>query len=180
MLFILNCKTTPPLQFKENKQGLPSLIVVGSDSRTTHTVQGDIHEDETTYMDMNEETFMELLKARLDTLSIIEGIWSNDQNTYRVGIEKAGDEGKYTAFILHSDEPSLKKGDIIAGFFETRYGDIFSTIYYLEDTKKIETKSYVHDQGKLGQGILKLYIYLIELNKGSITLLKDFPQPEDY
>jgi hypothetical protein len=46
------------------------------------------------------------------------------KKTYKIGIQKAEGRGRYFAFILNSQEPPMKKGGIIAEFFETRYGDI--------------------------------------------------------
>jgi cell division protein FtsN len=45
LLFILNCRTTPPLQFQENKQEQPALIVVGSKSNAINTEHVDINEE---------------------------------------------------------------------------------------------------------------------------------------
>jgi hypothetical protein len=46
------------------------------------------------------------------------------KKTYKIGIQKAEGKGRYFAFILNSQEPPMKKGGIIAEFFETRYGNI--------------------------------------------------------
>ncbi len=171
LLSLLNCKTTPPVQFQENKQDPPSLIVVGSESSSITTGNVDINEGQTTYTDMNEKTFMNLLNADLDKLSLIEGIWSNEKNTYKVGIQKAKEKGKYFAFILNSQEPHMKKSEIIAEFYKTRYEYIYSTEYYLDDKTKIFTKSYLDEHGML-------LIFLHEWEKESIAFFRSFPVKE--
>jgi hypothetical protein len=168
LLFIFNCKTTPPVQFQENKQDQPSLIVVESKSSTSNIINVDINDEHTEYINMNEKTFMSLLNADFDKLSLIEGIWSNEQNTYKIGIQKAKEKGKYVAFILNSQEPSVKKGEVIAEFFETRYEYIYSTEYYLEDKTKIVTKTYIDDHGML-------LIFLHEWEKESMAFFRSFP-----
>jgi hypothetical protein len=45
LLFILNCRTTPPLQFQENKHEQPALIVVESKSNAINTENVDINEE---------------------------------------------------------------------------------------------------------------------------------------
>ena len=168
LLFIFNCKTTPPLQFQENKQNQPSLIVVESNSSTINVERIDSNEEHSVYHSINEETFMNLLNADFDKLSLIEGIWSNEKNTYKIGILKAKEKGKYVAFILNSQEPSVKKGEIIAVFFETRYEYIYSTEYSLEDKTKIVTKTYIDDHGML-------LIFLHEWEKESVAFFRSFP-----
>ncbi len=149
LLVILNCKTTPPLRFQENKQDQRFLTVVGSNSSTINTENVDINEEQTSYINMNEKTFINLLNTNFDKLSLIEGIWSNEKNTYKIGIQKAKGKGKYFAFILNSQEPTMKKGEIIAEFVETRYEYIYFTEYYLEDKTKIVTKSIIDAHGML-------------------------------
>jgi len=128
----------------------------------------DINEEQSAYINMDEKTFTNLLNANFDTLSLIEGIWSNEKNTYKIGIQKAKEKGKYIAFILNSQEPTMKKGEIIAEFIETRYEHIFSTEYYLEDKKKIITKSYFDEHSML-------LIFLKKWRKENVAFLRNFP-----
>ena len=104
-------------------------------------------------------------------MSRIEGIWSNEKNTFKIGIQQAKAKDKYFAFILNSQEPDMRKGEIIAEFFKTRYEHIYSTEYYLEDKTRIHTKSYVDEHGKL-------LIFLIEWEKESVILFREFPTKE--
>jgi hypothetical protein len=98
---------------------------------------------------MNEESFLNILNADLDKLSLIEGIWSNENNTYKIGIQKADKKGTYVAFILNSRDPSVNKGEIIADFIETRYKYIYFTKYYLDDRTEIITKANIDEYGML-------------------------------
>ena len=149
LLFIVNSKTTFPLQFQENTQVQTSRIVIGSKSSSINTENVDINEEYIAYSNINEKTFINLLNANFDNLSLIEGIWSNVKNTYKIGIQKTQEKGRYIAFILNSQEPTIKKGEIIAEFFNSEFGYIYSTEYYLEDKTKIATKTYVDEHGLL-------------------------------
>jgi hypothetical protein len=72
--------------------------------------------------------------------------------------------------MLNSQEPNVKKGEIIAEFSDTRYDDIYFTQYYLEYKQKIETKSYIS-----GQSRLQLTIFLIKLDTENVIFLKEYP-----
>jgi len=170
-LFILNCKTTSPLQFQENKQIQTALIVVGSKSSTINTENVDINEEQTASINMDEKTSINQQNASVDKSSLIEGIWSNDKNTYQIGIQETDRKGEYLAIILNSQEPTIKQGEILAEFFETEYEHIYSTEYYLEDKKKIVTKSYV---GKKGM----LLIFLKKWGKENVFFFRNFPIKE--
>ncbi len=171
LLFIFNCKTTPPLQFQEIKQDQTSLIDVGSKSSTTNIENVDITDEHTEYINMSEETFMNLLNADLDKLSLIEGIWSNEKNTYKIGIQKGEKKGAYVAFILNSTDPSVNKGEIIADFFKSRYKYIYFTNYYLEDKTKIVTKANIDEHGML-------LIFLGKWGKEDVAFFRNFPIKE--
>ncbi len=149
LLSALNCKSSPPLKFQKNGQNQAYLIVTGSKNSTVHTEGVDISEEHFDYHNMTEETFMNVLNADLDTLSLIEGIWSNEKNTYKIGIKKAEKKDTYVAFILNSRDPSVNKGEIIADFIETRYKYIYFTKYYLEDKTEILTKANIDEYGML-------------------------------
>ena len=177
LLVVLNCKTTPPLQFQENKQVQVALRVVGSKSSTINTEKDDINEDKIAYINMDEKTFINLLNANFNfinalfyKLSLIEGIWLSEKNTYKIGIQKAKEKGRYIAFILNSQEPTMKKGEIIAEFFETRDEYIYSTEYYLKDKTKIVTKGYIE------HGML--LILLKKWGEENVFFLKEFPKKE--
>jgi hypothetical protein len=168
MLLISNCHTAPSLQFQEIKKDQSLIISNGSgDINAKHV---DVNELQTSYVNMDENAFKNLLNENLDSLSQLEGIWSNDKNTYKIGIQKTKGKGKYVAFILNSQDPSVKKGEIIAEFFDTRYDDIYFTEYFLGNNKKIETKSYISGQSKL-----QLTIFLIKLDEESLIFLKEYP-----
>ncbi len=205
MLLIVNCKTTPSVELRTDKehsllgkQYMESTLVVGSASdvikpekkaamivvsernvikpeKIAAMIVGSkksknvgINKGQTTYIHMNEETFMNLLNADPDKLSQIEGIWSNEKKTYKIGFQKAEGKGKYFAFILNSQEPTMKKGEIIAEFIETKYGNTFSTKYYLEDKRKVDTKTYISENGML-------MIFLVKWKKESVVFFKNFP-----
>jgi hypothetical protein len=175
MLLIVNCKTTPSVELRTDKehsllgkQYMTATMVVGSKRSVIKPENVDINKGQTTYINMNEETFINLLNADPDNLSQIEGIWSNEKKTYKIGIQKAEGKGKYFAFILNSQEPTMKKGEIIAEFIETKYGNTFSTKYYLEDKRKVDTKTYIDEHGML-------MIFLIKWKKESVVFLKNFP-----
>jgi hypothetical protein len=114
---------------------------------------------------------MNLLNADLDKLSLIEGIWSNEKNTYKIGIQKAEKKGAYVAFILNSQDTSVNKGEIIADFFESRYKYIYFTNYYLEDKTNIVTKANVDEHGML-------LIFLEKWGKEDVAFFRDFPIKE--
>jgi hypothetical protein len=171
LLFVLNANTTFPLQFQENKQVKTSLRVVESKSSTINTEKVDINEEHTSYININEKTFINLLNANFDNLSLIEGIWSNEKNTYKIGIQKTQEKGRYIAFILNSQEPTIKKGEIIAEFFDSEFGYIYSTEYYLEDKTKIVTKTYVDEYGML-------LIFPKKQEKKNMIFFRDFPISE--
>jgi hypothetical protein len=175
MLLIVNCKTTPSVQFRNDKEHLllgkkymEATMVVGNKSDVIKTENVDINEGQTTYINMNEKTLINLLNANSDKLSLIEGIWSNEKKTYKIGIQKAEGEGRYIAFILNSQEATMKKGEIIAEFIETRYGNTYSTKYYLDDKTKVDTKSYIDEHGML-------LIFLVKWRKESVAFIKNFP-----
>jgi len=149
LLFILNCTTTPPVHVQDDGQTKVYLTVTGSKNSTIKTEGVDINKEHSDYHNMNEETFRNLLIADLDKLSLIEGIWSNDKNTYKIGIQKAEKEGAYVAFILNSRDPSVNKGDIIAEFFKTSHKKIYFSKYYLKDKTKIVTKANIFEHGML-------------------------------
>lgn len=181
MLIIVNCKTTPSLQFQEVtdnkerslliKKHVGATLVVGSKSSVIKTENIDINKGQTTYINMNEKTFINSLNANSDKLSLIEGIWSNEKKPYKIGIQKAEEKGRYFAFILNSQEPSMKKGEIVAEFFKTRYEYIYSTEYYLEDKTKIVTKGYINENGML-------LIFLEKWGKESVAFFRSFPIKE--
>ena len=149
LLFVLNCTTTPPSHVQEDEQTQVYLRVTGNKNSTVKTKGVDTNEEHAAYRNMNEETFRNLLIADLDKLSLIEGIWSNYKNTYKIGIQKTGQKGTYVAFILNSRDPSVNKGDIIADFFHTRHKKIYFTKYYLKDNTKIVTKANIFEYGML-------------------------------
>jgi hypothetical protein len=170
MSLIFNCKTAPSPQSQGNS--LPAyLIVTGNNSNGINIEPGDIAGGQNTYIDMNEETFMNKLNSDLDNLALIEGIWSNVRNTYQIGIQKTDEKDKYIAFILNSKEPSLKKGEIFAAFYKTRSDFIYFTEYYLEDKTKIVTKTYIDELGML-QTILEKW------GKENVAFLRNFPVKE--
>jgi hypothetical protein len=168
MLLIFNCNTAPPQQFQENKKDQIFLIINGSDG--TNAKNLDINELQSLYINIDENIFINILNKNLDKLSRLEGVWSNNKNTYKIGIQKAKEKGRYLAFILNSQEPNIKKGEIVAEFYETRYDDVYFTEYYLENKKKIETKSYISGQSKL-----QLTIFLTKLDKENVFFLKQYP-----
>ncbi|UCH80294.1 MAG: hypothetical protein JSW20_11185 [Nitrospiraceae bacterium] len=167
MLLIFNCKTAPSPQYQGNS--LPAyLIVTGNNSSGINNEHGDIVGGQNTYIDMNEETFMNKLNSDLDNLALIEGIWSNVRNTYQVGIHKTDEKDKYIAFILNSKEPSMKKGEIIAAFYKTRSEYIYFTEYSFEDKTKIVTKTYIDEHGML-------QIILDKWGKENVAFLRNSP-----
>lgn len=111
---------------------------------------------------------MKLLNADVDTVSLIEGIWSNEKDTFKIGIYKPEGEKRFIAFILDSREPVMKKGDIMAEFFYSEFGYIYATEYYIEDEKKIDTETYVDDRGML-------LIFLQKWGKEDIALHRIYP-----
>jgi len=159
------------LQFQENTQVQTSRIVVGSKSSSINTENVDINEEHIAYININEKTFINLLNANFDNLSLIEGIWSNVKNTYKIGIQKTQEKGRYIAFVLNSQEPTIKKGEIIAEFFNSEFGYIYSTEYYLEDKTKIVTKTYVDEHG------LSIIFPRKQENK-NVFFLRNFPVNE--
>ena len=186
VLLIVNCKTTPSLQFQKinnkdlsliKKNMIVATLIVESKSSVIKTENVDINEEQTAYIKMNEKnkidekTFVNLLNANFDKLALIEGIWSNEKNTYRIGIQETKGKGRYIAFILNSREPTMKKGEIIAEFFKTRYEHIYSTEYYLEDKIKIVTKSYIDEHGML-------LIFLKKWGKENVAFFRNFPIKE--
>jgi hypothetical protein len=168
MLLIFNCATAPSQQFQENKKDPIFLTINRSGAINAKNV--DINELQTSYINMDENNFKNLLDESVDKLSRLEGIWSNNKNTYKIGIQKAKEKGKYFAFILNSQEPNIIKGEIVAEFSETRYADIYFTEYHLGNNKKIETKSYISGQSKL-----QLTIFLTKLDKESVFFMKEYP-----
>jgi len=168
MLLIFNCNTAPLQQSQENRKDRISLITNGSGA--TDANNADINELQISYLNMDEDIFINHLNENHDKLSRIEGVWSNNKKTYTIGIKQAKEKGKYFAFILNSQEPNIKKGEIVAEFYETRYEDVYFTEYYLENKKKIETKSYISGQSKL-----QLTIFLTKLDKESVLFLKEYP-----
>jgi len=169
MLLIINCTTSHPQQVQENKNALLSLSA--NKSNTAEDKNDELNELRSSFINMDESTFTNLLNKDLDTLSRIEGIWSDENNTYKIGIQRIKEKGGYVAFVLDSQKPDIKKGEIIAEFHKTRYYDVYLTDYYLEDTKKLETKSYVSGQSKL-----QLTIFMDKLDKKDIFFLKEYPE----
>jgi hypothetical protein len=169
--FVINCKTTPPLQFQENGQKQVFLVVTGSNSSSINSDKAEINEEDTDYNNRDEMTFMNVPKADLDKLSLIEGIWSDDRNTYKIEIQKTEDKGKYVAFILNSRESLMKKGGIIGEFFKTLNEHIYFTKYYLDDKTKIVTKTYIDDHGML-------IILLEKWGEKDVTFFRDLPVKE--
>jgi len=169
MLLVINCATSHTQQFQENKKALASLTTSQSD--TAEKRNDELNELRSSFTDMDENAFKNLLNKDLDTLSRIEGIWSDEDNTYKIGIQRTNEKGWYVAFILNSQTPDIKKGEIIAEFYKTRYYDVYLTEYYLEDAKKLETKSYVSGQSKL-----QLTIFMDKLDKKNIFFLKEYPE----
>jgi hypothetical protein len=173
MTLIVSCRTAPPVQFQndiseESSYLEKATLVVGGERSAARIENADVNKGQTTNINMDEETFINVLNADPDKLSQIEGIWSNEKKTYKIGIQKAGDNGKYVAFILNSQEPAMKKGEIIAEFIETKYGNTYSTKYYLEDNRKVDTKTYIDEHGML-------MILLVKWGKESVVFLKNFP-----
>lgn len=99
--------------------------------------------------DIDETKFREILKANIDKLSPIEGIWTDYENKYTIGIKKGNDEDKYLAFILSSDMPNWKRGETKAEFYKTIYENFYSTKYYMNDKTKVGTTSYFDKRGSL-------------------------------
>jgi len=169
MLLIINCTFFHPQQVQENTNSLISLSTNKSD--IAEGKNDELNELRSSFINMDENTFMNLLNEDLDTLSRIEGIWSDENNTYKIGIQRTKEKGGYVAFILNSQKPDIKKGEILAEFYKTRYYDVYQTEYYLENDKKLETKSYVSGQSKL-----QLTIFMDKLDKKNIFFLKEYPE----
>lgn len=177
MLLLTDCRTAPSLMIQKvddkehslmKEKYMEATMVPGSEINVVSTEKFDINKGQTSYINMNEKTFMDLLNTSSDTLSPIEGIWSNEKKPYKIGIQKAEGKGRYIAFILDTEEPTMKKGDIIAEFLETRYGNTYSTEYYLDEKTKVDTKSYIDEHGML-------LIFLIKWGRESVAFIKDFP-----
>lgn len=175
MLLLAGCATAPTLQVQKVSDSEHSLMkekymeatmVPGTELRVIK--HADIDKGQTAFINMDEKTFMDLLRRNYNALSPIEGIWSNEKKPYRIGIQKAEGKGRYRAFILDSKDPAMKKGDIIAEFLETRYGNTYSTEYYLDEKTKVDTKSYIDEHGML-------LIFLIKWGRESVVFTKNFP-----
>lgn len=169
LLLIINCATSHPRQFQENKEAPISLSTNKSD--TAESRNDELSELRSSFISMDENAFKDILNKDLDTLSRIEGIWSDENNTYKIGIQRTKEKDGYVAFVLNSQKPDIKKGEVFAEFYKTRYYDVYLTDYYLEDKKKIETKSYVSGQSKL-----QLTIFMDKLDKRDMFFLKEYPE----
>ncbi len=164
--FFISCATTPPVQYQETEQDQTSLIDDESKRSTLTAENVDVNEGQSTYINMDERTFIDLLNENVDQLSLIEGIWSNKKNTYKIGIQKAKEKGKYFAFILNSQDPFMQKGEMKAEFTETRYENIYATEYYLKDKSKVVTKSYIDEHEML-------LIFLEKWEKEDLALFRN-------
>ena len=74
-------------------------------------------------------------------LGSIEGIWTDAEDHYRLGIIHAH-EGKgteYIAVVLSSRSPLWQPGEIKAEITETAVSGTFSCTYYMQNKKKVGT-----------------------------------------
>jgi hypothetical protein len=176
------------LQFQEDKQDQNSVTQIGNNSSIIiNTENDDITEEQTEDININEKTLGNLPSTNFDKLfliektsinqqntsidrsSLIEGIWSNDKNTYQIGIQRTERKGRYIAIILNSQEPTMKKGEGIAEFFNSKFGYIFPTKYYLEDKTKVITESYVDETGLL-------LIFLEKWGRKNLVFRRSYPK----
>ncbi len=104
----------------------------------------------------------------LNELDPIEGIWTEFNGTYKIAIMKNEDNSKcdYFGFIIHSDYPSWKKGNIKIELSKTASKNIYTTNYYMRDKSKVGTTSTINDKG-----ILEIYIKNLIRSK----YLKNYP-----
>jgi serine protease Do len=120
--------------------------------RAVHSVVGKIY-DQLGYSGFNEQAYFQRFKRqypdrpkiaiseadvkKLDRHNHIEGIWSESQNQYRLGIipAPANANADFVAVILESHIGLWQPGEIKAEFHATASPDVFTCTWYAADKK---------------------------------------------
>ena len=91
------------------------------------------------------------IKSETETRSPIEGIWSDGQNEYRLGIVKApqGITADYIAVILDTTNPLWQPHEIKAEIRSTADPSVFTATYFLGDKKAMGTTLTLDHQAVL-------------------------------
>jgi S1-C subfamily serine protease len=74
---------------------------------------------------------------RAEARSKVEGIWSDTQDQYRLGVvpAPAGSGSDYVAVILRSNSPLWQPGEVKAEFRSTASENVFTCTYFMADKK---------------------------------------------
>jgi hypothetical protein len=115
------------------------------------------------------------IKSETETPSPIEGIWSDGQNEYRLGIVKApqGITADYVAVILDTTNPLWQPHEIKAEFRSTADPSVFTATYFGGDNKAVGTTLTLDHQAVL-RGSLPGPNGIVDL-----TLLRLWPKLTD-
>lgn len=81
----------------------------------------------------------------------LEGIWSDSENKFKLGIVKApeGSTAEYVAVVLESESPIWQPGEIKAEIQTTASRSIFICAYFLDDKKPGNTTVILEDDSVL-------------------------------
>ncbi len=88
---------------------------------------------------MTRDKLTEYLDARDTNLDPLEGIWSEDEYTYEVGIMRdslSGPRRDFVAFVLSTSAATWKPGQVKTEFTRTSNPGVFRTTFYLRDHSK--------------------------------------------
>ena len=110
--------------------------------------------------------------ANLDTLNPLEGIWTDDENHYQIGIfrQEGNVKRDFVAIVLRTDHPFWKPGQIKIEFDGTAYNSIYNASYYMGDHTKQGTTAIIDEAG-----LLQIEVKEPDGSAMKMTFIKNYP-----
>ena len=118
----------------------------------------------------------EELRAYCDTnslqLGLIEGIWTDNESKYEIGIFKREqkDRSDFVGLVLRTDNPFWKPGQIKMVLHPTAYASLFNASYHLSDHSTQGTTAAIDEAG-----ILNLEVKDANGSPQKIAFIKNYP-----
>ena len=123
-------------------------------------------------IEKSKEDLQEYLDENIDTLNPIEGIWTDDDNNYRVGIfrQEGASSRDFVAYILRTDHPLWRPGQVKMEFDRTAYNRSYNASYYVGNHSRQGTTAVIDESG-----LLQIEIERPDGSPLNMTFIKNYP-----
>ena len=119
-------------------------------------------------IDIDEETFRRYLDDNADRLHGLEGIWTQQDGQYRLGLMRLGNSDRMVAFVLESRSVLWQAKMLKATFEATAYPELFTVNYFMADHRSVGATA------KLAGGLLTVSIP-VDGKETAATFVKNYP-----